>query len=233
MASGDALGPILARILGMELHGPNDLLLFRGEVFALRAALPPSQGSDDPARRHADRLIAVVGDAFRLTSSLQRTVTAESYSRMATMLDAGGIGALAAQTLIGGEGSLKKIILGFIAEALVLAGSVQYIKGAAESIEEALVAGTVDLQGHLWAIVDDLRGPLGVAAASEVRSGIEGMLQALASGAQPAEQRAGMLIQLYAVVARIRLLLMVAAVSGVAPAAAERKSPGPRRAGAG
>lgn len=118
----DAIQPILT------LPTPEALI-------ALQGALLASHGNSE-AREQA---LEITSHFYAYLSDLKSKITSRNYSEMASALDIGAVGAVALENLLtsNSEEFWKGLVLGGIAEGLMVAASRQYIKGW--EVETALV----------------------------------------------------------------------------------------------
>jgi hypothetical protein len=78
-----------------------------------------------------DHALKVAGHFYDYLSELQSKITARDYSEMASRLDIGAVGAVALENLLCAEKDRfwQQLVLGGLAEGLMVAASRQYIKG--------------------------------------------------------------------------------------------------------
>jgi hypothetical protein len=118
----EALKPILT------LPTPKALILLQGALLAL--------DGDSEAREQA---LEVTGRFYTYLSDLKSKITSRNYSEMASRLDIGAVGAVALENILttNSDELWKGLVLGGVAEGLMIAASRQYIKGW--EVETALV----------------------------------------------------------------------------------------------
>ena len=110
----DAIRPILS------LPTPEALLALQGALLAC--------GQEGDTVDHA---LKIAGHFYDYLSELQSKIAARDYSEMASRLDIGAVGAVALENLLSAEADdfWAKLVLGGLAEGLMVAASRQYIKG--------------------------------------------------------------------------------------------------------
>jgi hypothetical protein len=110
----DAIVPILS------MPTPEALIALQGALLAC-----------DQEGETVDHALKVTGHFYDYLSELQSKIAARQYSEMASMLDIGAVGAVALENLISAEKDdfWEKLVLGGLAEGLMVAASRQYIKG--------------------------------------------------------------------------------------------------------
>ena len=110
----EAVRPILT------LPTPDALIALQGALLA--------HGGEGEAREWA---LEVTGHFYTYLSDLKSKITSRNYSEMASKLDIGAVGAVALENLLtsSSEELWKGLLLGGIAEGLMVAASRQYIKG--------------------------------------------------------------------------------------------------------
>jgi hypothetical protein len=156
----EAIQPILS------LPTPEALVGLQGALLAF--------GMDDKA---AERALEVTDHFHAYLSDLQSKLTSRSYSELASMLDIGAVGAVALENLVASEPEKfwKRLVVGGVAEGLMVAASRQYVKGwsvetemihsrAAWYLTEALWRASSDLQPDLqpeqrWEAIQALLAP--------------------------------------------------------------------------
>jgi len=87
-----------------------------------------SSGQHDIA---VDQVLDICGHGYTFLTDLQSKLTAKQYSELASLLDIGAVGMVALESLVaGGEKDFwLSLIMGGVAEGLMIAASRQYIKG--------------------------------------------------------------------------------------------------------
>ena len=110
----EALKPILT------LPTPEALIGLQGALLAIN--------EESEAREQA---LEVTSHFFAYLSDLKSKITSRNYSEMASRLDIGAVGAVALENILttNTDEIWKGLILGGIAEVLMVAASRQYIKG--------------------------------------------------------------------------------------------------------
>lgn len=124
-----------------------------------------------------DQALEVAGHFHTYLSELHSKLTARQYSELASLLDIGAVGAVALENLLaaGEEDFLQRLILGGLAEGLMVAASRQYIKAwevetgpvhtrAAWYLGEALWRTSAEMQpdlppGQRWQAIQSLLAP--------------------------------------------------------------------------
>jgi hypothetical protein len=156
----EAVQPILT------LPTPDALIALQGALLAF--------GEEGKPR---ERALEVTRHFYTYLSDLKSKITSRNYSEMASMLDIGAVGAVALENLIttNSEEFWKGLVLGGIAEGLMVAASRQYIKGwqvetalvhsqAAWYLTEALWRASSEMQPELqpeqrWEAIQTLLAP--------------------------------------------------------------------------
>ena len=144
-------------------------------LVALQGALLASQPQQDEA---VDRALETAGQFHAYLSELQSKIAARDYSELASRLDIGAVGAVALENLVTSteEDFWQKLLLGGIAESLMVAASRQYIRGwevetglvhtrAAWYLSEALWRTSAQMQPNLppqqrWQAIQSLLAPV-------------------------------------------------------------------------
>ncbi len=110
----DAIRPILS------LPTPEALMALQGALLAC--------GQE---RETVDHALKIAGHFYDYLSELQSKIAARDYSEMASRLDIGAVGAVALENLLSAEKDnfWEKLVMGGLAEGLMVAASRQYIKG--------------------------------------------------------------------------------------------------------
>ncbi len=156
----EAVQPILS------LPTPDALIALQGALLAF--------GEESEAR---ERALEITSHFYTYLSDLKSKITSRNYSEMASMLDIGAVGAVALENLITSEPEdfWKGLVLGGIAEGLMVAASRQYVKGwevetalvhsqAAWHLTEALWRASSEMQPDLqpeqrWEAIQTLLAP--------------------------------------------------------------------------
>ena len=118
----DALQPILSA------PAPNALVTLQGALLAW------------PDESHtAERALEVANHFYSYLAELQAKLTARQYSELASLLDIGAVGTVALENILtsDGEDFWQGLILGGLAEGLMVMASRQYVK--AWAVETTLV----------------------------------------------------------------------------------------------
>jgi hypothetical protein len=124
-------------------------------------------------------VLELVGRFHAYLSELESKITSRNYSELASLLDIGAVGAVALENILssrGGEDFWQVLLLGGVAEGLMVAASRQYIKGwevetglvhthAAWYLSEALWRTSQEMQPDLpaearWQAIQDLLAPV-------------------------------------------------------------------------
>ena len=156
----EAVGPILS------LPTPEALVALQGALLA--------SGRQGQA---ADRALEVAGHFYAYLSELQSKISSRNYSEMASRLDIGAVGTVALENILSSEQESfwQRLMLGAVAEGLMVAASRQYVKGwevetrlvhshAAWYLGEALWAASAEMQPDLeaerrWQAIQALLAP--------------------------------------------------------------------------
>jgi hypothetical protein len=156
----EAVQPILS------LPTPDALSALQGALLA--------SGEEGEA---GERALEITGHFYTYLSDLKSKITSRSYSEMASLLDIGAMGAVALENLIssGPEQLWERLLLGGLAEGLMIAASRQYVKGwrvetglvhsrAAWYLTEALWRASSEMQPDLqpeqrWQAIQTLLAP--------------------------------------------------------------------------
>jgi hypothetical protein len=145
---------------------PDGLVLLQGALLAAE--------QEDKAAGHA---LEIAGHFFAYLSELQSKITAHNYSELASLLDIGAVGVVALENILSTESESfwQRLVLGGIAEGLMVGASRQYIKAweaetglvhsrAAWYLTEALWRASSEMQPDLdgaqrWQAVHALLAP--------------------------------------------------------------------------
>jgi hypothetical protein len=129
------------------------------------------------ALQGAERALEVAGRFYVYLSDLQSKIAARDYSELASRLDIGAVGAVALENILGAEKDSfwRQLVLGGVAEGLMVAASRQYVKGwevetgvthshAAWYLGEALWRASAEMQPDLpaeqrWQAIQMLLAP--------------------------------------------------------------------------
>ena len=141
----DAMGQVLT------VPTPDALVLLQGALLA-----------SEQEGEAVQRALEIAGRFHSYLSELQSKITARQYSELASLLDIGAVGAVALENMLAaGEGDWwQRLLLGGVAEALMIGASRQYIKaweaetgpvhaGAAWYLAEALWSASKEMQPDL------------------------------------------------------------------------------------
>ncbi len=201
----------LARELGplLESASADDLWRARSLLHAWRAKAPAKTPQE--VRERVDTLLDLTREFHGFRSEVGGWVTAKDLSELATLFDIGAIGVLAVQDLVGGEGSIPKLALGGLSEALIVLGSTQYIKGDRRMLEAAVDVHLMHLHDRFWALPHRFRGTLRAAQVDEVRDAMEAFFAALRKQDVPVEARMAVAHQLYVVLGQLELAALAGA----------------------
>lgn len=141
----EALQPILSQ------PTPSALVTLQGVLLAF-----------DHRGEAVDRALEVASHFHEYLSELQSKITARQYSEMASMLDIGAVGAVAVESILTAtnEDFWQRLLLGGVAEGLMVAASRQYVK--AWQIETGLVHTRAAwyLTEALWYVSTDMQPDL-------------------------------------------------------------------------
>lgn len=156
----DAIRPILSQ------PTPEQLVAFQGALLA--------SGHQGEA---LDRVLEVAGHFYSYLSELQSKIAAKEYSELASRLDIGAVGVVALENVLDAEQEVfwQRLLLGGLAEGLMVAASRQYVKGwqvetgpvhsqAAWYLTEALWRASLEMQPDLppeqrWQAIQALLAP--------------------------------------------------------------------------
>lgn len=143
-------------------------------------ALVPLQGALlawEQEDKTVDRALEITDHFHAYLSELQSKITARNYSELASLLDIGAVGAVALENVLASESDnfWRRIVLGALAEGLMVTASRQYIKAweaetglvhtrAAWYLTEALWRASREMQPDLeaeprWQAVQGLLAP--------------------------------------------------------------------------
>jgi hypothetical protein len=160
----DSLQDALQAILSQPT--PDALVTLQGALLA--------SGIQD---RAVEQAIKIANHFFAYLSELQSKITARQYSELASKLDIGAVGAVALENILSGskEDFWQNLVLGGLAEGLMVAASRQYIKGwdaetglvhaqATWYLTEALWHASTEMQPDLsleqrWRTIQGLLAP--------------------------------------------------------------------------
>jgi hypothetical protein len=142
-------------------------------LVALQGAILASGQAGQPA----ERALGIAGQFHAYLCELQAKLTAKDYSELASRLDIGAVGAVALESLISSksEAFWQSLVLGGLAEGLMVAASRQYIKAweaetgtvhtlSAWNLAEALWQASSHMQPQLlperrWQAIEALLAP--------------------------------------------------------------------------
>jgi hypothetical protein len=81
--------------------------------------------------QQVDQALEIAGRFYAYLTELQSKITARDYSELASRLDIGAVGAVALENVLaaGREAFWQRLVIGGVAELLMVAASRQYIKG--------------------------------------------------------------------------------------------------------
>lgn len=99
---------------------PNVLIRLQGTLLAL---------ADEGEAR--ERALEVTGQFYQYLNELKSKLSSRNYSEWASRLDIGAVGAVALESIVAGETESlwKRLLVGGLAEGLMVAASRQYVKG--------------------------------------------------------------------------------------------------------
>jgi hypothetical protein len=145
---------------------PEALVALQGALLAL--------GQQDEA---AARALGVASHFYEYLSELHTKIAARDYSELASRLDMGAVGAVAVENILAAEQDSfwKRLVMGGLAEALMVAASRQYVRGwdvetdlthtrAVWYLAEALWRASEEMQPDLpaeqrWQAIQSLLAP--------------------------------------------------------------------------
>ena len=109
-----------------------------------------------------ERALEVTGQFYHYLSDLKSKLSSRTYSELASMLDVGAVGAVALGNLAAGEpGSFwKRLLVGGIAEGLMVAASRQYVKGWIEEAGLVHSQAAWYLTEALWHVSSEMQPDL-------------------------------------------------------------------------
>ena len=147
-----------------SLHQATAAILTRPTPEALIALQGALLASDHPAKT-VDPALDVAGHFYIYLSDLQSKITARAYSELASWLDIGAVGVVATESVIASEGNKfwQRLVLGGLAEGLMVAASRQYVKGWEVETGLVHVHATWYLSGALWRISSEMQPDLDAA----------------------------------------------------------------------
>jgi hypothetical protein len=156
----DAIGTVLSQ------PTPEALVTLQGALLAW-----------EQEDKTADRALEIANHFHAYLSDLQSKLTARNYSELASLLDIGAVGAVALENVLASESDnfWRRMVLGALAEGLMVTASRQYIKAweaetglvhtrAAWYLTEALWRASREMQPDLeaeqrWQAVQGLLAP--------------------------------------------------------------------------
>lgn len=120
---------------------PEALIALQGALLTL--------GAEGKTGKQA---LEITGHFYRYLSELQSKLTSRDYSELASRLDIGAVGAVALENLVATEPEKfwKRLVMGGIAEGLMIAASRQYVKGWAVETDLAHSQAAWYLTEALW-----------------------------------------------------------------------------------
>jgi hypothetical protein len=145
---------------------PEALIALQGALLAF--------GQQDEA---AARALGVAGRFYEYLSELHSKIAARDYSELASRLDIGAVGAVAMENILAAEQDSfwQRLVMGGLAEGLMVAASRQYVKGwqvetglthtrAVWYLAEALWRASEEMQPDLpaeqrWQAIQSLLAP--------------------------------------------------------------------------
>jgi len=109
-----------------------------------------------------DRTLDVAGHFFAYLSDLQSKMSARQYSELASLLDIGAVGMVALENVLVAEKEefWKRLLLGGLAESLMVAASRQYIKGWATETDLVHTQAAWYLAEALWHVSAEMQSGL-------------------------------------------------------------------------
>jgi len=156
----EAIGSILSQ------PAPGTLVMLQGTLLT-----SGQQGEG------VDRALEIAGHFYAYLSELQSKISSQNYSELASRLDIGAVGAVAMENILTAtqEEFWQRLVLGAVAEGLMVAASRQYVKGweietklvhsqAAWYLAEALWNASTEMQpdleaGQRWQAIQALLAP--------------------------------------------------------------------------
>lgn len=122
-----------------------------GTLVELQGALLASAAGDGPARAMA---LEIAGHFYRYLCELQSKLSAREYSELASRLDVGAVGAVALENVVSpdAEGFWRRLLMGGLAEALMVAASRQYVKAWVAETDVVHRCATWCLADILWRV---------------------------------------------------------------------------------
>jgi len=177
----------------LSLPTPEALIALHGVLLAL-----------DDKDETVEQALEITGHFYRYLSDLQSKLTSRSFSELASILDIGAVGAVALENLIESEPEKlwKRLILGGVAEGLMVAASRQYVRGWA--VETGLVHSHAawNLTEALWRVSNEMQPDL---QPEQRWQAIEELLAPARDPDVPAPQKAVLLGRIYQVLLTVYL----------------------------
>jgi hypothetical protein len=118
-------------------------------LWGLRADILASRGSSEDKQSAA--LEVLTGEFYTYLHELRSKTSARGFNRLASLLDLTSVGILALEDIITlREKVVEKLLLGGLAESLMLIGSFQYVKAWDRETDLIHLRAAWFLYGELW-----------------------------------------------------------------------------------
>ena len=145
-------------------------------LFALGASLRSRRATASADEQPAlDAALGIAEKFYTFLSDVQAKTTAEEYNKIASMLDVGSVGTVALQNLLAErEHMLRRLLMGGLSEALMLAASFQYVKAWEREAQALHEQAAWHLSDAFWGL--SLRGQPNLGDAERRRT-IDGLVR--------------------------------------------------------
>ena len=184
-----------------ELASPQTLWPLRSNLLALKFLKGRGLKKEDADQ--LDSLINLVSSYIRFDTSIRVFLGGEEYTKLATLLDLGAFWVISFQDLLSKEDvNLRKVLVGVLSEALVVAGSVQYFRQSSDMLEKEIFLAVSDLYDILWEIAlfrsgRDVFVKKGVEDTKNLRDGLDELAKILTDRKRPPAERIAVIHMIY------------------------------------
>ena len=212
MSSGNAIADHLREALQAALPTMDDAAVarLRGELHMV-LAIARHEKLDGAIAAKVESALKSAGDLQTLASDVRALSASKRASETASVFDLAAVGILAVENVLTAERmSLFRILMSGLSEALVYAGSRQYVAGTEQVLAGLYRAQRVSTEDDLWDLALDLRGPdLSPEAAREVRAGIGGFFGGVDAASLPVDAKVAWVVQARVLVVILRCLALI------------------------
>ncbi|MEM3341704.1 MAG: hypothetical protein QW728_03335 [Thermoplasmata archaeon] len=180
-----------------ELVKPETLWPLRSNLLAIK--LYKGRMLKSEVEAELDSLIEWITSYLRFDTSIRVFIAGEDYTKLATLLDLGAFGVVSFQDILSKEEvNFRKVLLGAISEALVVAGSIQYFRQSSDHLEKEIFESVSELYYNLWKLTMQRRQISRPAGDIMIlRDGLDELARLLTDRRRKSEERIAVIHMIY------------------------------------